>query len=224
MTESKAHAFTPPGPSASTTLQLHKAALLSPPEVDVAFKNELNQTRALVLRHWMLTAVVSQVFFDAMRLDAGRDVTGELAIIRTPAGAAYLIICSELDLRQHRHVLPLYDRKVKEFLTQASREPFRMFVESASDNCERFLYTSPLFAYMFVIARDVCKEMDPSRFASFVHELPQLMGHVTKLDAMRSIKGGEIREVNVSILLPYQTALDCLRVEGVGKGRSAYCH
>lgn len=99
-----------------------------------------------------------------------------------------------------------------------------MFVESASDNCERFLYTSPLFPYMFVIARDVCKEMDLNRFASFVHELPQLMGHVTKLDAMRSIKGGEIREVNVSILLPYETALDCLRVEGVGQGRSVHCH
>lgn len=82
--------------SAKAKPQLHTAVLMSPLEVDAAFKAESDQTRGLVLGHWMLTGAVNQHMFSALRLDAGRDITGELGIIRTPAGAAYLIVCSEL--------------------------------------------------------------------------------------------------------------------------------
>ena len=204
--------------------QLHTAVLMSPLEVDVAFKRESEQTRGLVAGHWMLTGVVNPQMFSALRLDAGRDITGELGIIRTPAGAAYLIVCSELGARQHRHLLPLYEGKVGEFLTDASREPFRMVLESTRDGCERMLYTSPLVPGLFVAARDACQEMNLNRRADFVHELPRLIAYVTQLETMRGLKSQAISEVDVSILLPYEAAAGCLPVACGDHAGSAYCH
>jgi len=210
--------------SAKAMHQLHTAVLLSPLEVDAAFKRESEQTRGLVAGHWMLTGVVNPQLFSALRLDAGRDITGELGIIRTPAGAAYLIVCSELGARQHRHVLPLYEGKVTEFLTYASGEPFRMALESTGEGCERMLYTSPLFPELFVAARDACQEMDRKGRADFVQELPRLIAHVMKLETMPGIKSQAIREVDVSVLLPYEAAASHFPAACDDLAGSAYCH
>jgi hypothetical protein len=78
-----------------------------------------------------IAGAVNPVLFSALRIDAGREIAGELGILCTPAGAAYSILCSQLGIRQHRHILPLYDAKVVAFLSSAIREPFRMCIESA---------------------------------------------------------------------------------------------
>lgn len=224
MTKSIVDEFSCIKTSMSTIPPLHYAVLLSPLEVDVAFRTELYSARRLVLDHWMLTGVVSQSFFDALRLDAGRDITGELAVVTTTTGASYLIVCSELGDQQHRHVLPLYENKVAEFLRFASREPFRMFIESANDGGDRLLYTSPLFPELFVMARDACKYMDVSRRADFMHELPRLIAYASKPETMRSIRGTPIREVNVSIFMPTEATTSCLSMDEGSYGSSANCH
>ena len=209
---------------AMSQLELQTAALLSPAEVDAAFQQEPTHVRERVRQHWMLTGVVTQGLFNAMRVDAGRDIAGEVAILRTSSGAAYLIICSELQARQHRHVLPLYEVKVMEFLRFASREPFRMFVESASGSGERLLYTSPLFPVVFMAAREACEEMNLSRYADFVREMPRLIAHVMQLGTMRSIKGQPIREVDVSIFFPGETHQGRVREAHIDQGDGVCRH
>lgn len=204
--------------------QLHAAVLLSPAEVDVAFKDEPDRARELVIGHWMLTGVVNHSLFTAMRVDAGKDIAGELGIISTSTGAAYLILCSELGVRHHRHVLPLYEPKVKEFLSHATQEPFRLFIESASDCCERMLYTSPLEPGLFVAARDACGEMNVNKRANFIDELPLLIAHVSKLETMRALKSQRIREVDVSILLPYEATAGSFPMVRFADQGSAYRH
>ncbi len=204
--------------------QLHTATLLSPGEVDVAFKDEPAGTRELVLGHWMLAGAVNQEMFSALRLDAGREIAGELGIVTTPAGAAYLIMCSELKGRHHRHVLPLYDAKVADFLRHAAREPFRLFIESVHDGRERMLYTSPLEPELFVASRDMCQQMDRTKHANFVDELPLLIAHVAKLNMMRRLKDEPIREVDVSVLLPSEATAGHLPRVSVSDSGSGYCH
>lgn len=225
MKQSIFNAFTYLKPSTQAKPKLHTATLMSPGEVDVAFKDESACTRELVLGHWMLAGAVNQEMFTEMMVDAGKEIAGELGIVTTPAGAAYLILCSELKGRHHRHVLPLYEGKVKEFLRCASREPFRLFIESVRDGHERMLYTSPLEPGLFVEARDMSQQMSFDKCADFVDELPLLIAHVAKIETMRRLRSQPIREVDVSILLPFEATEGRFPVVKVAdQGSGAYCH
>lgn len=212
-------------PSDQAKPKLHTAMLMSPGEVDVAFKDESAYTRELMRGRWMLVGAVNQEMFTELMVDAGKDITGELGIVTTPAGAAYLILCSELKGRHHRHVLPLYEGKVKAFLRYASREPFRLFFESVRDGHDRMLFTSPLEPGLFAEARDVSLQMNLDKCADFIDELPLLIAHVAKIETMRRIRSQAIREVEVSILLPFEATEGRLPVVKVADhGGGANCH
>lgn len=191
--------FTLPG---MTKTVVHNAALLSPTEVAHSFGGQSAKERALVHGYWILAGAVNPTLFSALRIDAGRHITGELGILCTPSGAAYSILCSQLGMRQHRHVLPLYDAKVVAFLSSAIREPFRMRIESAGRESECIYYTSPLTPDWFIPSYAQSQEIDLARRNEFILELPLLIAEVAKIEMMRSLKNELVREVDVSFLVP----------------------
>jgi len=196
---STCHDFTLPG---MTKTVVHNAALLSPAEVALSFGRQWTKERELVHGHWLLAGAVNPTLFSALRIDAGREISGELGILCTPSGAAYSILCSQLGMRQHRHVLPLYDAKVVAFLSSAIREPFRMCMESAGLESECIYYTSPLTPDLFIPSYEQSQEIDLARRDEFILELPLLIAQVAKIEMMRSLKNVLVREVDVSFLVP----------------------
>ena len=167
-----------------------------------AFGGQSAKERELVHGHWLLAGAVNPVLFSALRIDAGKEIAGEVGILCTPVGAAYSILCSQLGMRQHRHVLPLYDAKVVAFLSSAIREPFRLCIESAGHDTGSIYYTSPLTPDLFIPSYEQSQEIDLAKRDEFILELPSLIAQVTKIEMMRSLKNERVREVDVSMLLP----------------------
>ena len=204
--------------------QLHTAQLLSPQEVEMAFKDDTEENRAQLRDHWLLTGAVHKEMYGALRTDAGREAGVGLATLSTPSGATYAILCTQLHSRQHRHVLPLYEPKVAQFIESATREPFRMYIEGSGDDGTRMLYTCPLPGQYFLPIRRLCKSIDMTKRLDFIEELPALIERVTMLTVVKSLKSSSLTEVDVSIVLPQQSATGSFS-EVVGhKAPGNYCH
>lgn len=192
--------------SKKTKPQLHTAQLLSPKEVEMAFKDDPEANRAQLRGHWLLTGAVNQKMYGALRDDAGREAGAALATLSTPSGATYAILCIQLHSLQHRHVLPLYEPNVAQFIESATRQPFQMYIESSGDDGTRMLYTCPLPGEYFLPIRSMCKTIDLEKRHEFIEELPALIKRLTTLTALKSLKSPSLTEVDVSILLPQQSA------------------
>ena len=206
MNQTDLHAFPYLQKSKKEKPQLHTAQLLSPQEVEMAFKDDPEANRAQLRGHWLLTGAVNKEMYRALRGDAGREAGAALATLSTASGATYAILCTQLHSLQHRHVLPLYEPKVAQFIESATREPFRMYIEGSGDDGTRMLYTCPLPGEYFLSIRSLCKSIDMTKRLDFIEELPALMKRVATLTALKSLKSSPLTEVDVSILLPRQSA------------------
>lgn len=224
MNQSGLSAFPFLKPSIKSKPQLHTAVLMNPHEVDLAFKVDMVDARHLVLGHWLLTGAVNHELFAKLRVDAGKNTFAGLEILTTPADAAYAVFCSQLGPFQHRHVLPLYEPKVADFMESASREPFKMFVERSGPTGERMLYKSPLPPEDFIWAHSMCQPTDVQKRSEFILELPALIEHLTSLNMMPSMNGESVLEVDVSILLPHEANDSNLFDERSAQERSSYRH
>jgi len=224
MNQSGLSAFPFLKPSIKTKPQLHTAVLMNPQEVDLAFRVDMVDQRQLVLGHWLLTGAVNQELFAKLRVDSGKNTFAGLEILCTPAGAAYAIVCSQLGQFQHRHTLALYENKVIDFLSSASRVPFKMILESSGRTGERMLYNSPLPPEEFFRAQSMCQTIDFEKRSEFILELPWVIKHLTTLSMMPSMNGESVQEVDVSILLPHQANASSLFDERSAQGDSSYRH
>jgi hypothetical protein len=204
--------------------QLHTAQLLSPQEVEMAFKDDTEENRAQLRDHWLLTGAVHQEMYGALRTDEGREAGVGLATLSTPSGAAYAILCTQLHSRQHRHVLPLYEPRVAQFIESATREPFQMYIEGSGDDGTRMLYTCPLPGQYFLPIRTLCKTIDMAKRPDFIDELPALIERVTRLTVVKSLKSSPLTEVDVSIFLPQQSAASGIFEVDGHHVPGNYCH
>ena len=211
-------------PSVQGKSQPHAAVLMNPHEVDLAFRVDMVDARHFVLGHWLLTGAVNRELFAKLRANVGKNTSAGVEILSTPCDANYAIFCSQLGPFQHRHVLPLYEPKVADFMESAAREQFRVFIECSGSNGERMLYRSPLPPRDFYWAHSMCQTTEVEQRREFIWELPALIEQVTTLDIMPSMNGEPVREVDVSILLPPEAIENTIFDGGCFQERSHYRH
>lgn len=202
MNKSSLNAFPFLKPSTKKNPRLHTAVLLNPAEVDVAFKDYPSDARHKLRGLWMLVGAVNGKTYSAFKANAGNDIAAQVRVFPTPAGAAYAVFICQVGAHQHRYVLPLFESKVIELLASATQEPLNIYLESAGELHEGMLYDCPLGPETFIPAQVMCPPIDLQKRADFIFELPTVILQMLTLELMPSLNAQDVRDLDVSILLP----------------------
>ena len=182
--------------------QLHTAVLLSPTEVDVAFKDYPSAARQKLRGLWMLVGAVNGERYSAFKANAGNDIAARLTVFPTPAGAAYRVSTCQLGVHQHRFLLPLSDSKVIELLAAESKESINIYLENAGEPDGGMLYNCPLSPEQWIPAQALCRTIDHQKQDDFIQELSSVITEMLRLQLMPSLNAKEVCVVDVSVLLP----------------------
>ena len=75
-------------PSLQKNHRLLTAVVLSPAEVEVAFKDYPSMDRQKLRDHWMLIGAVNGHTYSAFKANAGDDIVAQMTVFLTPADAS----------------------------------------------------------------------------------------------------------------------------------------
>ena len=89
MNKSPLDAFPFLKPSLQKNPRLHTAVVLSPSEVEVAFKDYPSMVRQKLRDHWMPIGADNGNTYPAFKVNTGDNVVAQMRIFLTPAGASY---------------------------------------------------------------------------------------------------------------------------------------
>lgn len=185
--------------------QLHTAVLMNPVEANETSKNHPVEARHKLRGQWMLVGAVNAQMYLAFKANAGNDVATQLKVLCTSTGATYAIVTCQVNSNQHRFVLPLFDSRVVDFLTSTTNESPNIYLERAGDLCEGMLYYCLLTPDLLALARTAGMTIDHLQLEQFKRELPSVISKMLSLDLMPSLNAQDVREVDVSVLLPGNT-------------------
>jgi hypothetical protein len=131
-------------PSLQKNPRLHTAVVLSPAEVEVAFKDYPAMALQKLRGHWMLIGAVNGHTYSAFKAKAGDDIVAQMTVFPTTAGAVYGVLTCQVGVHQHRFVLPLFELEVVKFLAAATMASINIYFESAGELREGMLYDCPM--------------------------------------------------------------------------------
>jgi hypothetical protein len=202
MNKSPLDAFPFLKPSIQKNPRLHTAVLLSPAEVEVAFKDSPAMALQKLRGHWMLIGAVNGNTYSAFKANAGDDIVAQMTVFPTTAGAVYGVLTCQVGVHQHRFVLLLFELEVVTFLAAATKASINIYLESAGELREGMLYDCPMPPEAFIHVQRISKVVDLSTRTDFILELPSLLSEVLTLKLMSSLNAQDVEEVDVSVLLP----------------------
>ena len=161
--------------------RLHTAVVMSPAEVEVAFKDYPAMVRQKLRDHWMLIGAVNGNTYSAFKANAGDDIVAQMTVFPTTTGAFYGVLICQVGAHQHRFVLPLFELEVVKFLAAATMASINIYLESAGELREGMLYDCPMPPEVFVPVQRISQVIDPGKRADFILELPSLLSKVLTL-------------------------------------------
>jgi len=182
--------------------RLHTAVVMSPAEVEVAFKDYPSMVRQKLRDHWMLIGAVNGHTYSAFKANAGDDIVAQMTVVPTTAGAFYGALICQVGALQHRFVLPLFAPEVVKFLTFATKAPINIYLESAGELREGMLYDCPMSPEEFIPVQRISQMIDLGKRADFILELPSFLSEVLTLKLMPSLNAQDVEDVDVSVFLP----------------------
>lgn len=182
--------------------RIHTAVIFSPAEVEFNFRNFTDEARARIRGRWMLAGAVNDELYKSLEDNEGADVAAELVILPAPSGAAYTVLTCQLGEMQHRFVLPMYEHRVVELLTTATKEPLSIYLESTGAVTKGIAYDCPLKPKRFEKTLSQFHAIDAGQKIDFIIEFPAVVTAFSSLDAVPSLNGGCVRDVDASFFLP----------------------
>jgi hypothetical protein len=180
----------------------HSAEIYSPDEVEFHFQDFSEEERAAVRGRWMLAGAVNDALFSSLAANEGIDIAAEVASMKTLSGAAYTVITCQIDVRQHRFVLPMYEPKVVDLLTAAAEKPLSIYLENKGPKKRGITYDCPLRPTRFQDARSRCQSVGVVQKVDYIVEFPAVVGIFLAPDAVPSLNDGRVVEVDASYVLP----------------------
>ena len=174
---------------------------MNPVEADEASKNRLAEAHHKLHGPWMLVGAINEEMYLAFKAKAGSDVATQLNLLPTPAGATYGIVTIQIDVRQHRFVLTLFDSKVLKFLASAANLLI-VYLECAGDLREGMLYDCLLAPDQLALARTMGLAIGHRQQEEFTNELPSLLSEMLSVSLIPSLNAKRVLAVDVSVFLP----------------------
>lgn len=202
MKQSRLEAFPFLQPSMKKNPRLHTAVLLNPVEVDVVSRDYPAEARLEVCGRWMLIGAVHPATYSAFKANAGGDIKADMTVFPTPSGAVAALLSCQLEARQHRFVLPLFESKVAKVLVAATKGALNIYLECTGAPSEGMLYECPLPPECLLPAQAMCRQIDVQKREDFIAEFPSIISEALALDLVPSLNADAVRDVDVSILLP----------------------
>ena len=187
---------------ATNKSRIHTAVIFSPAEVEFNFRDFTDEARARIRGRWMLAGAVNDALYSSLEANEGADMAAELVILPAPSGATYVVLTCQLGEMQHRFVLPMYEQKVVELLTAATKEPLSIYLENTGPLTQGIAYDCPLPCKHFENARTLRQAIDASKKVDFIIEFPAVVTALVSIDAVPSLNGGCVRDVDASFFLP----------------------
>jgi len=179
-----------------------KATLLSPVEVEDVTHNWPSGEREDLQGRWFAHGVVNQKMYAAFQAQLLGDFFASMTVVTSFAGAEYLILTNQTGHLQHRFVFPMYDQKVLDFLASASNQPLNINLSSVDVQNHELRYEC-LLSDDIKLLKTVDSVPENQNFGAFEDELPRFLGDVFNPSLIESVSTNqEVREVNVSVLMP----------------------
>jgi hypothetical protein len=203
----KKHSKSPRAPSGESNSKKqarhHRAEICSPDEVEFQFQDFPELERAAVRGRWMLVGAVNDELYSLLEANDGLDIAAQVEYMSSPLGAAYTVITCQLDERQHRFVLPMYEPKVVELLTKAANQPLSIYLENKGPMKRGITYECPLQPKKFEGAKARCQSISSRKRVDFIVEFPGIVSTFLATDTVPSLNGLPVREVDASYVLPW---------------------
>lgn len=188
---------------------LSRGRLMAPHEVTESFALRGHEVPPELKGYWSLCGELTEAMFDEVQATSSQFAL-RLSAFTTMLGGTYVVLTHQMMSRQHRFVLPLWDRgvlagvramhagKLKVMLARGEEETALVF--SSGFNPHEI---EPLLAF------EVTKS--PDELLRLIAEMPTVVQTLMQLEAIPSCHWhGPITEVGVSMVAPVQAALSVL--------------
>lgn len=167
----------------------HSAEIFSPDEVEFKFQGFPEVERAAVRGRWMLAGAVNDELYSSLEANDGSDIAAQVAYMNSPLGANYTVVTCQLDERQHRFVLPMYEPKVVDLLTNAATQPLSIYLENKGPMKRGITYDCPLQPTRFEGAKSRCQLIGAHKRVDFIVEFPAIVSSFLVADRVPSLNG-----------------------------------
>ena len=181
----------------------HSAEIYSPDDVEIMFQDFPEVERAAIRGRWMLAGAVNDELYSSLEANDGFDIAAQVEYLNSPLGATYTVITCQLDERQHRFVLPMYEPMVVALLTKASKQPLSIYLESKGPMKRGITYDCPLQPKRFAGAKARCQSIGARKRVDFLVEFPAIVSTFLATDTVPSLNGLPVRDVDASYVLPW---------------------
>ncbi len=179
------------------------AELISPNEVEVGLQGYEGQDKEFLRGKWLLNGSVSKHFFGLLERTSPSKIKGHLGYVTMKSGAHYGMIFSQIGSAQHRFMLPLYSKKVREFFACPSIETVNIFYGNGSDQGFGLNYeVNSTDDDIGAVSRRM-QSIDLERMEDFVagfDDAVQLLGRPSYGDSL--VDGVSVLTVDMSVLVP----------------------
>lgn len=183
------------------------ARLMTPAEVTVAVADGPTEVQKRTEGKWHLCGDVCNAAFatfsEATRWETAMRISG----FRSPVGAAYGVVSHQVRGHAHRFLLPLYETRVVDFLTEVERGGELGFLLGREGNSQALLIEPQpggLSGFGPLLAMSASPNMDNG--AEVISELSEVIRAVSQPAQVPSLRKGErVVSVDVSVLMPIGT-------------------
>jgi hypothetical protein len=183
-------------------LRYRNALILSPAEVEFAFRQFTLQEVSKIQGQWMLAGIASDELFASLESQNPKEVLADLSVHSIGSGAAYAVLTCQSGALQHRFVLPLYEPRVAELFASVKNQSFRIYFENDGATTKGAAYGCPVNDERFEKARALCQVVDIDSRARFVVDFPTDVARILSLELAPSLNDERVRMVDASVFLP----------------------
>lgn len=182
--------------------RIHTAVIFSPSEVEFKFRRFEEAVQEKMRGRWMLLGAVSENLYSRLEANAGNDIVAQLVVLPIPSGAKYTVLTCQLGNLQHRFVLPMYEPKVADMLTNAIMTPLSIYFESTSQVTMGIVYNCPLQPVKFKQARSECQIVSVDEKNDCIIEFPSVVSALSSIEMVPSLNREPVLDVEASFYLP----------------------
>lgn len=187
-------------PSTMVIPGIHLGRLMSPSEVASATANRSGPEYEW-LRRWTLCGEVGENMFELVREAVLKPMGERLGAFTSPVGCQYAVFAHQVLSWQHRLLLPLYEQKAANFLSDAARQGFGYSL--AGEETEAVVWTSAADASALMALRVLCAPVPDGRDEDALAELPLVVAEVKDAGRIAPVgDAGAVKHVSVSVIPP----------------------
>lgn len=174
---------------------------MSPQEVAAGLNPKYSRQEELQNR-WMFCGDVSASTFDLLRTASVDDVDFELSVLQSSACGHYCVMTHQVQARQHRFLLPLWEPSVATGVRNLARTPHGFSLGRDNQSSAIVLPGVLPFENLRSLA-PLCSDVDAATAKKLLGEFPFSIIAIGQVEAIPSLlRGLQVTEVNLSIAMP----------------------